>query len=507
MKLFKNNHRRRNLIPRLAVEALESREVLSATLLANGTWNIVGTSANDQIVVSRDEVDSSVLVAEMNGRVIDEQYAADVARIQISGGLGNDRIEIDETAGVIAIRTALSGNAGNDVLIGGSSHDILDGGAGNDTLIGNAGNDILFGEAGNDSLTGGAGTDLLDGGAGRNVLIDEPVANPVKIRVPAEWERHESTWLQWPKGEEVSSRGNVAGIIKALQGYEKVNLVVESSQAKMDAIQFLQQQGVPLNNVQFQIMPYDWSWMRDNGAIWVEQTAANGSKSMAIQDWGFDGWGGEGGPSPKDDVVPTRVAALKGVAVEVVPVVLEKGTLEFNGKDTVITSWPVLHDRNPNMSRSQLETVLKSKFGVTKVVWLTAQPSGDLTNGHVDGIARFVNANTVVVSRYLNQRDPDAAAFEQSAAIIKAAGFNVVRLDVPGNITYRGESLPANYANYLVANGVVVASSFGNAAFDNTARQQLQALFPGRTVILTDTRELWYNGGAVHCVTNDQPAL
>ena len=102
MKFFKSNHRRRNLFPRIAVEALESREVLSATLLDNGTWNIVGTNANDQIFVTRDEVDSSVLVAELNGRVIDEQYAADVARIQISGGLGNDRIEIDETGGAIA---------------------------------------------------------------------------------------------------------------------------------------------------------------------------------------------------------------------------------------------------------------------------------------------------------------------------------------------------------------------------------------------------------------------
>ena len=365
MKFFKINHRRRNLISRVAVEALESREVLSARLLDNGTWNIVGTNANDQIYVARDEVDPSVLIAEINGRVIDEQYAADVTRIQISGGLGNDRIEIDETAGAIAIRTALSGNAGNDVLVGGSSHDILDGGAGNDTLVGNAGNDILFGEAGNDSLTGGAGTDLLNGGAGRNVLVDEPVANPVKIRVPAEWERHDSTWLQWPKGEEVSYRANMAGIIQALQGYEKVNLVVDSQAAKTQATQFLQQSGVPLGNVQFQIRPYDWSWMRDNGAIWVEQTAANGIKTMAIQDWGFDGWGGEGGPSQKDDAVPARVAALKGVASEVVPVVLEKGTLEFNGQDTVITSWPVLHDRNPNMSRSQLEIVLKAKFGVT----------------------------------------------------------------------------------------------------------------------------------------------
>ena len=228
---------------------------------------------------------------------------------------------------------------------------------------------------------------------------------------------------------------------------------------------------------------------------------------MVAQDWLFDGWGGEGGPSLKDDEVPAKVASIQRVPLETVSLTLEKGTLEFNGKDTVITSWPVLHNRNPQLTRGEMEAVLKLKFGVSKVVWLEAVPSGDLTNGHVDGIARFINENTVVVSRYADQNDPDAAGFEQSAAIIRAAGFNVVRLDIPGYVQYLGEWLPANYTNYLVANGVVVASSFGNAQFDNAARQQLQQLFPGRDVVLTDTRELWYNGGAVHCVTNDQPLL
>ena len=226
-----------------------------------------------------------------------------------------------------------------------------------------------------------------------------------------------------------------------------------------------------------------------------------------MQDWGFDGWGGEGGPSLKDDEVPANVASIKAVPLETVSLTLEKGTLEFNGKDTLITSWPVLHNRNPQMTRGEMESVLKSKFGVSKVVWLEAVPSGDLTNGHVDGIARFINETTVVVGRYVDQTDPDAAAFEQSANILRAAGLTVVRMDIAGYVTYRGEQLPANYLNYLVANGVVIASSYGNAAFDAAARLRLQQLFPGRDVVLTDTRELWLNGGAVHCVTNDQPLL
>ena len=159
------------------------------------------------------------------------------------------------------------------------------------------------------------------------------------------------------------------------------------------------------------------------------------------------------------------------------------------------------------MSRGQLETVLKGKFGVSKVVWLEGKSESDLTDGHVDGIARFINENTVVVSRYTDQSDPEAKIFEDAAAKIRAAGFNVVRMDIPGYVQYRGEWLPANYANYLVANGVVIASSYQNAQFDNHARQQLQQLFPNHDIVLTDTRELWLNGGAVHCVTNDQPLL
>lgn len=477
----------------------------------------------------------------MNGRIVAEEYVADVSRIEVLGYSGDDVIEIDESAGAIYIPTVLQGHNGNDVIVGGSGNDTIIGGNGDDELVGQAGNDRIYGGRGDDYLEGGPGQDLLDGGGGYDELVQgidtdgggssgggntgggntgggntgggnndgggNTQQQTVTTRVPAEWEKHDSTWMQWPKGEESSYRSNFAGIIRTLQKYEQVNLAVESTSAQQQAARFLQQQGVPLNNIQFHIMPYDWSWMRDNGAIWIEKTDANGVKTQVVQDWGFDGWGGDGGPSRKDDAVPGHVARIEGVEVENVSVVLEKGTLEFNGSDTVITSWTVLHDRNPNMSQEQLEGVLKDKFGVSKVVWIEGKSDTDLTDGHVDGIARFVNENTVVVSRYTDQSDPEAKIFEDAAAKIRAAGFNVVRMDIPGYVRYGGEWLPANYTNYLVANGVVIASSYANAQFDNNARAQLQQLFPNHDIVLTDTRELWLNGGAVHCVTNDQPLL
>ena len=511
----RNAKRRTETLVPAAIESVEPRMLLSATLSGNGTWTIRGTNASDEFYIARDETDSSVLLAEVNGVVIDWQFEDDVSRIRVFGRRGHDYIEIDETAGAIGKRTLLKGQQGNDTIIGGSGNDRIVGNAGHDELVGNDGNDAILGGGGNDYLSGGLGNDRLRGGNGRNEIVDEPVSEPedpeeeveVTLRVPAEWERHDSTWMQWPKGEEISYRENFAGIIGALQGYEEINLVVQSQSALNQARQYLQSRGVPLGNVNFHIMPYDWSWMRDNGAIWVEQTDNNGNRSHVVQDWGFDGWGGDGGPSRNDDAVPCRVAAIEGVQCQTVPVVLEKGTLEFTGRDTVITSWTVLHDRNPGMSRGQLETALKDNFGVSKVVWLEGSSPFDLTDGHVDGIARFVNENTVVVGRYADQSDPEAALFEDAARRIRAAGLNVVRMNIPGYVRYRGEWLPANYLNYLVANGAVIGSSYGNAQFDNAARQQLQQLFPDRDIILTDPRELWLNGGAVHCVTNDQPLL
>ncbi|MEM6980448.1 MAG: agmatine deiminase family protein [Planctomycetota bacterium] len=476
------------------VESLESRQLMAANFSASGVWNISGTPAADEIYIARDEVEPSLLIAEVNGKIVGEAHENEVTRIRVRGKGGDDWIQIDETWGAINQPAVLLGQNGDDVLIGGSGRDVLRGGNGNDYL------------------EGGPNRDRLIGGRGRNELIQDNATDDGEVqtlinRVPAEWERHDSTWMQWPKGEETSYRDNFAGIIGILSQYEQVNLVVESNSAQRQATTFLRNRGVDLSNVDFHIMPYDWSWMRDNGAIWVEQTDVDGNRSMLVQDWGFDGWGGDGGPSRRDDAVPTRVAAIEGVPVENVDVVLEKGTLEFNGKDTVITSWTVLSDRNPGKTKAELEAVLKERFGVSKVVWISGSSPTDLTDGHVDGIARFINENTVVVSRYADQSDPDAKLFEDAAQTIRSAGFNVVRLDIPGYVRYRGEWLPANYTNYLVANGVVIASSYANARFDDDAKSRLGELFPNHDIVLTDTRELWLNGGAVHCVTNDQPLL
>jgi agmatine deiminase len=323
------------------------------------------------------------------------------------------------------------------------------------------------------------------------------------LRVPAEWEPHKATWMQWPKFLESSYRQNFSDIIDALQQYEPVNILVGSYRAQGRAKNFLKNRGVPLTNIKWHVMKYDWAWMRDNGPVWVEA----GGNTLFVEDWGFDAWGGVVPYWAWDNSVPPRIAAAEGLfCADCNLLINERGNLEFNGVDTLITSWPCMTDRNPGWSKSQMEMAFGRGFGVTKVVWLESAPAGDLTKGHVDGIARFIDPDTVAVARYVNQSDPDAQVYEEAATIIGNAGLNVVRLDVPGKVTYKGIQMSAIYTNWLVANGAVILCGFGVPAWDNAAKATVAGYFPGRDVVVVETLELWYSGGGVHCVTNDQPA-
>jgi len=324
-----------------------------------------------------------------------------------------------------------------------------------------------------------------------------------EVRVPAEWEPHDSTWMQWPFGYETSYRETFSNIIDVLQAYEPVHIIVRNWRIGRSAIHYLFTRGVPLHNITFHVVPHNSAWLRDNGPIWVERDG-----QPACQDWGFDGWGGWTPAYRLDDRVPRYIAYLTDTPYEDYNhIILEKGTMEFNGTDTLITSWNVLSDRNPGMSKQDLEEVFFESYGVSRVVWLERAPGGDGTGGHVDGIARFIDEDTVAVAEYADQSDPDAEVFEDAARIISEAGLEVVRVNAPGTVTYKWVEMTANYMNWLVANDVVLVCGFGHEAWDNAARQQIAGFFPGRDVVVVNALELWYNGGGIHCVTNDMPDL
>jgi len=305
-------------------------------------------------------------------------------------------------------------------------------------------------------------------------------------RVPAEWETHAATWMQWPNIYEQNMRSAFANIIDVIQDYEPVHLLTSSQAEKLEAQQFLSQYGIPDNNITWHITSIDNAWMRDNGPIYV----SDGSKTW-IQNWKFDAWGGNFGADvgySKDNLVPNAVAEYLGVKSEIYPdYVLEKGNLEFNGAGVLVLNWDCQDDRNPGLSKAQHEAILKKALGVTTIIWAYGHQAGEGTTGHIDGTARFINQNTLAITDSGTKTETDLAIAAEKA------GLQVV--------WYPGD------ANWLVGNGFLVAASDGDASYDAELKSLLQSWFPEHDIYLVDVKEISNAGGGIHCVTNDQPLL
>jgi agmatine deiminase len=252
--------------------------------------------------------------------------------------------------------------------------------------------------------------------------------------------------------------------------------------------------------------------MRDNGPVYILE-----DNELRIQNWNFDAWGGAFGsdvPFNLDNLVPNEVGKILDMPVDHVDIVHERGNLEFNGLDTVILNWSTLGDprRNINYDKSQAEYDLKKYFGVSNVIFIEGIPHGDLTKGHIDGIARFIETRTVVVvqctSNSLCQpNSKDAKIYDNAAKIIEEAGFNIIREPIEGFVQYNNQKFDTNYMNWLVGNGFVIAPGFGNPITDANAKSRIETYFPNRDVYIIEMLSSWAAGGGVHCHTNDQPAF
>ena len=253
----------------------------------------------------------------------------------------------------------------------------------------------------------------------------------------------------------------------------------------------------------------DNAWMRDNGPRYVVEDGA-----LRIQNWEFDAWGGAFGPIPyrNDNAVPDEVGAVLGLSVDAVPIVHERGDLEFNGRDTVILNWTVIGDpdRNPGITRDEVIEAMETWFGVTRVILIEGAPSGDLTGGHVDGIARFIDPERVVVADCSDTSacapgDRDDQIYDAASDQLAAAGFEVIRWPFAAAVTHGGFTFDTDYMNWLVGNGFVISVGFDHPEADAAAQAQLEAWFPDRDVVVIEMLDSWVAGGGVHCHTNDQP--
>ena len=344
-------------------------------------------------------------------------------------------------------------------------------------------------------------------------VSDQNSSKSILKRVPAEWEPQEAIWLQWPGYWEKDYEQTIAKISDLISRYQTLRILYGSGKILKEAKKAIRSVGAdPENsNIRWQAAKYDNSWMRDNGPVYVIE-----EDKFRIQNWEFDAWGGAFGadvPFELDNSIPDQIGKMLEIPVDHVNIVHERGNLEFNGSDTVILNWSTISDPNRNIAytKEQAETDLKQNFGVSSVIFIEGVPVGDLTRGHIDGIARFINASTVVVVQctagsLCQPDDQDGRLFDKAAETIEAYGFNVVREPIESYVEYKGQSFDTNYVNWLVGNGFVIVPGFGNPKTDAAAKSRIENYFPNRDVHIVEMLSSWAAGGGVHCHTNDQPA-
>ena len=339
--------------------------------------------------------------------------------------------------------------------------------------------------------------------------------------MPAEWEPHEATWLGWPH-EQTDWPGKFpaipwafAEIVRHLARVERVYLLVQNSGTESRARDALKKSGVNLNGVDFFRVPTDRGWMRDSGPISVK----NNSGEVAFTHWHFTGWAKY--KNHKKDAVAAALVNKKLKRRVWQPVhngrrvVLEGGSIDVNGRGALLTTEECLlskrQQRNHGFTREDYAHVFRSYLGVTQVLWLKNGIAGDDTHGHVDDLARFVSPTTIVTVVEQNPHDANYVPLQENLALLKSMKdmtgrpFRIETLPMPAPIYFDNQRLPASYANFYIANKLVLVPTF-NDANDRVALNALTALFPGHEVVGIACRDLVLGLGTIHCMTQQQPA-
>jgi agmatine deiminase len=359
-------------------------------------------------------------------------------------------------------------------------------------------------------------------------FLNESTKTPRQLgyRMPAEWEPHEATWLAWPHNPEdwpgkfASIPWLYAEIVRLLAARERVHLIVEDAAMEKRVVGMLDRACANLDQVSFHRWPTDRGWTRDSGPIFVR----NARGQVGLTNWRFNGWA-KYDDWHLDDKLPGRVTKLLGCPSWQPLIqsqdgakhcVLEGGSIDVNGEGVLLTTEECLlsevQQRNPGLSRAQLERAFSDFLGIDQVIWLGCGIVGDDTHGHVDDIARFAGPATIVAAVEPDTSDPNHTPLKENLAKLKAARtadgkqFAIVELPMPRPVVFRGQRLPASYANFYVANGVVLVPTFHDPS-DRVALNLLADVFPDREVIGVHSMDLIWGLGALHCMTQQQPAV
>lgn len=338
-------------------------------------------------------------------------------------------------------------------------------------------------------------------------------------RMPAEWEPHAGTWFSWPRPEGISFPDKYdtvppvyAALIRELVAVEEVNINVWHAEMEATVRALLTKHGVPLARVHFHHFPAYEPWCRDHGPIFLVREQA-GRRERAVVDWGYNAWGGKYPPFDLDDAVPQHVARLRGLPLFSPGIVMEGGALDVNGCGTLLTTKACLlnPNRNPQLKQADIERYLRDFLGVRHIVWLGDGIAGDDTDGHVDDLSRFVNPTTIVTVVEEDPADENHAPLKENLELLRAARdqdgrpFRIVELPMPRRIEHEGQRLPASYANFYIANGLVLVPTYRDPR-DREALDILQREFPDRRVVGIDSTELIWGLGSFHCISQQEPA-
>lgn len=337
--------------------------------------------------------------------------------------------------------------------------------------------------------------------------------------MPPEWNTHSATLLHWPSnretwpGERLKRAEDVyVKIIDVLHRFEPVLLFAENSDVAKRAERRLKEREMNLTSIHIRVVPLNDVWARDCGPIFI-QKISNGIAEFAITDWDYNAWGGKYPPYDDDNRIPKKIADQFGFKRFKPGMILEGGSIEVNGDGIMLTTESVLlnSNRNPGMSKTEIENKLKGFLGAEKIIWLKNGLKGDDTDGHIDDLCRFTGPNRIVASLPENQSDINYPALKQNLEILERSTdmqgnpFQIKILPLPetkieGTTVDGSEYVPASYANFYIANGVVLLPLY-DKRYDDRVIDLFQSEFPNHSIRGIACHDLVWGQGSIHCIT------
>ncbi len=351
----------------------------------------------------------------------------------------------------------------------------------------------------------------------KHLFSNKQTPGSLRYRFPAEWEKHESTWLSYPHNE-ASWPGKIDPIfpfyhkfIQAISQGEGVNINVTGQEMRDRAAAQLTSLGTDMSRVRLHLHPTNDAWCRDHGPAFLVNPELPSPK--VIVNWEYNAWGNKY-PHELDNLIPSKVAGYLNLPFVSPGIVMEGGSVDFNWQGTLLTTTAcLLHEnRNPGLSQSRIEQYLIDFYGVKQVLWLGDGIEGDDTNGHIDDITRFVNADTVITMVEPNKDDFNHSVLEENLRelkkmrLINGKQLNIVEIPMPNPVYYDGQRLPASYANFYICNAGVIVPTY-QCGQDQVAIDILHQCIPDRPVIGIDSVEIIWGLGSWHCLSQQEPAV